>query len=97
MKDFGMAGVLILGLSSFFIMAWLGAFFTREGRLLAPVVTKHFRLIVMTLVVIHFVCSGEGNPGWVSGVDAVASLLLMAMFVPLLRRFQKKPDKKGSA
>ena len=92
-----MAGVLILGLSSFFIMAWLGAFLTREGRPLAPVVAKHFRLIVIGLVVIHFVCSGAGNPGWVGVVDAVASLLLMAMFVPLLRRFQKKTDEKGSA
>ncbi len=92
MNDFGMAAMLTIGLSGIFIAAWLGAVLTREGRPLGRLVEGRFRLIVVSLVVLHLVCDYYNHIGWVDAVDAVMMILLAMMFVPMLRRFQKSTE-----
>ena len=90
MKDFGTATLLFFGLSSIFILAWLGAFLTREGRPLAGVVKRHLRAIVVGLVVVHLASDFYDHIVWVDRLDFLVMMLFALMFVPMVKRQEPK-------
>lgn len=93
LEDFGTAAALIVMLSSFFLVAWLGAVLTRPGRPLHRFVTRWFRPLGLGLIVLHLAAdlwADRSGSSLARGVDWGVLLLLLMLFVPLLRHLEPR-------
>ena len=100
MSDIGTGVKITLVLVSVPLAAWLGAVLTREGRPLAGLVERHFRILVVGLLVAKLIVSMVTNDqnARIAHVFELAIICLFAMlFVPMLRRLQRSTDQSLGA
>jgi hypothetical protein len=77
------------------LAAWLGAVLTHEGRPLARVVERHFRFLVVGLVLFKLCVSllANGQNVRTARIFEFAAIYLLAMlFVPMLRRLRHRTE-----
>ncbi len=90
MKDFGLAALLFVGLSSFFIIAWVGARFGRADRPLGRFVNRHRKALLVSLVTGHLVLTYFDESEFLHRVDLLIIYAGIFMFVPLISAFRAK-------
>ena len=95
MNTFGTTARIVIVLVSMPLAVWLGAVLTREGRPLARMVDRHFRLLVVGLLVMKMCVSlmaNDLNARTGQFLELTAIYLMAMLFVPMLRRLQGRTD-----
>lgn len=99
MNDLGIAVRLVLVLLSFPLVVWLGVVLTREGRPLAGVVERHFRVLLTGLLVGKICLSlleNEGNARMVRGMEMGLVYGVAALVGVGVRRVGRKTEGTGA-
>ena len=89
------AVVALLALCGFPLAAWGGAVLTRPGMALHGVVARHFRLVVVSLVVLNVagrVADGAAKSKLGIGIEIASTYALATTFMPMLRRLQGQTE-----
>lgn len=100
MSTLGTSATLVIAIVSIPLAAWLGAVLTREGRPLARIVDGHFRPLVFGLLVLKMCVSfmaNEMNARTGQILELTTTYLLAMLFVPMLRRLQRKTEQSLQA
>lgn len=98
MHDVGVAVRLVLVLLSFPLVVWLGVALTREGRPLAGVVERHFRVLVVGLLVAKIclrLLENDGNARVVRGMEMGIVYAFAALVGVGVRRVGRKVVRVG--
>ena len=85
----------LLFLAGIPLVAWAGGILTRPGRPLGGLVARHFRALVVGLVVLNVggrVYASLVSSGPSRGVEVASVYILAALFVPMLRRLQSQTE-----
>jgi len=96
MSQFGLAAQIAMVLVSFPAAAWLGAVLTRPGRKMAATVERHFRALVIGLILLKLAGSLVSGTSLKSAglvIELAAIYLLAMLFVPMLRRLQARNER----
>lgn len=93
----GTAVLLSLAIGGVFLFAWLGAVLTREDRPLGRFVARRFRFLVIGAVAVHLATGFWEETALTEFLNSAATLLLAMMFVPMLRRLQRKTENEAAA
>ena len=100
MSNIGTGFMITLILVSVPLAVWIGAVLTREGRPLAGLIDRHFRILVVGLLVAKAIVSILTNDqnARIAHVFELAIIYLFAMlFVPMLRRLQRSTERSLGA